>query len=67
LDGGSVELHWASEPNKTYRIMASENLQSFPYEAAADIDSQGPSTSHTFNIPNELTGAPRAFFRVEEQ
>jgi hypothetical protein len=64
---GPIELSWASAPGKTYRIMASEDLQSFPHEAAVDIESQGPSTSQSFNIPAALSTAPKAFFRVEEQ
>lgn len=64
---GPIQLNWASDPGKTYRITASDDLQSFPHQAAVDIESQGPSTSHTFDIPAALSSAPNAFFRVEEQ
>ncbi len=60
-------LTWASSPGKTYRIMGSGDLPGFPHEVAIDIDSQGAETSRSFPIPAPLSGAPRAFFRVEER
>jgi len=60
-------MGWASSPGKVYRITASVDLQSFPHEAAIDIQSQGASTAHNFNIPGALTSSSKAFFRVEEQ
>ena len=60
-------LTWASSPGKVYRITASVDLQSFPHEAAIDIQSLGASTTHNFNIPGALTSSSRVFFRVEVQ
>ncbi len=60
-------LTWASTLGETYRITASADLQSFPHEAAIDIQPQGASTTQNFNIPVALSGSARAFFRVEEQ
>ncbi|NNJ86405.1 MAG: hypothetical protein HKP20_04465 [Akkermansiaceae bacterium] len=65
VSGGS--LTWASIPGQFYRITASADLQSFPHEAAIDIQSQGGSTSHTFTVPSALSGSERIFLRVEEQ
>ena len=39
----------------------------FEVVVAEDIPSGGSSTSRSFDVPAELSGAPRAFFRIEEQ
>ncbi len=60
-------LSWSSEPGKTYRIIGSGDLQSFPHEVANNIDSQGATTSHSFTIPAALSGSPEVFYLVEQQ
>jgi hypothetical protein len=63
--GGSVS--WQSSPGQTYRITGSTNLLTFPFIAASGITSQGPQTSSSFDVPEELTSSTRAFFRVEDE
>ncbi len=63
--GGS--LTWTSGPGKTYMITGSLDLLGFPHVAATDIASQGTTTSHTFTAPAAMTGAAKAFYRVEEE
>ena len=63
----AVSLTWASSPGRCYRIMASEDLSGFEIPCAADIPSTGGTNTLTFDLPGVLSGAPRAFFRVEEQ
>ncbi len=67
FESGSATLEWSSSPGRTYRIAASSDLMSFPYEAATGVDSQGITTEHTFGFPPPLDGAPKGFFRVEEE
>jgi BNR repeat-containing family member/Bacterial TSP3 repeat len=64
---GTGNISWASSPGRSYRITASDDLSSFPYEAAAGIDAQGTVTSHGFAFPEPLRAAPRGFFRVEQE
>jgi hypothetical protein len=64
---GTGILSWASSPGCRYRITASGDLLSFPYEAANGIDAQGAFTQHGFSFPEPLRTAPRAFFRVERE
>lgn len=66
LGQNSGTLVWNSSPGCSYRITGSKDLMGFPHVAAAEIDSQGASTSHTFDFPAPLINAPEAFFRVEE-
>ena len=65
--GNAGTLTWDSSPGRTYRITGSGDLTGFPHEAAAGIESQGGSTSHTFAFPPPLQNAPKAFFRVETE
>lgn len=67
LDTPGISLTWASSPGRIYRIMASEDLSGFEIPCAADIPSTGGTNTQTFDLPEVLSGAPRAFFRVEEQ
>jgi hypothetical protein len=66
LGPDSGTLTWDSSPGCSYRITGSADLTGFPYEAAAGVESQGASTTHTFDFPAPLIHAPKAFFRVEE-
>jgi hypothetical protein len=66
LGPNSGTLTWSSSPGSSYRITASADLTGFPVEVVPRVDSQGASTTHTFNFPATLINAPRAFFRVEE-
>jgi len=63
----ALDLHWDSSPGQVYRVMASEGLENFPYEAATHIDAQGRDTRQRITIPPPLQGASSTFFRVEEQ
>lgn len=63
----SGTITWTSSPGWIYRITGSADLNSFPHEAAQGIESQGPTTSHTFGFPSSLQNLPKAFFRVESE
>lgn len=63
----SATLTWDSSPGRFYKITGSSDLSGFPHEAAAGIESQGPTTSRTFSFPAPLQNAPKAFFRVEPE
>lgn len=63
----SGTLEWSSSPGWRYRITGSADLNGFPIPVTSGIDSQGPSTSHTFTFPTPLTNAPKAFFRIETE
>ncbi|MCW1925561.1 BNR-4 repeat-containing protein [Luteolibacter arcticus] len=65
--GNTATLTWNSSPGQMYRITGSADLAGFPLEAAAAIESQGGTTSHTFAFPLPLHNAPKAFFRVETE
>jgi hypothetical protein len=61
----SVSLTFPSETGRTYRVMASTNLQTW-FEVAASVPSAGATTTHLINptsIP-ALNGQPKVFFRV---
>jgi len=66
-DDDGASLTWTSSVGKNYRIGASSDLDGFPFDAAADIPSQGRETTHRFPLPPALEGSPRVFLRVEEQ
>ncbi|MCU0796747.1 MAG: BNR-4 repeat-containing protein [Akkermansiaceae bacterium] len=66
VNSGSATLSWVSSPGRRYRIVASTDLDGFPYPADGPIESQGSTTTATFPIPQELEGLPKGFFRVEE-
>jgi hypothetical protein len=59
---GQGSLTWTSAAGKSYRIVGSPDLVTFPSVIKSGIASAGAQTTATFNfIP-----APRGFFRVEE-
>ena len=62
-------LEWNSKPNKTYALFFSETLEEFDADIDDSIESQGETTVYPGEgewLPNPLDGAPRLFFRIEE-
>ena len=62
-------LEWNSKPNKTYALFFSETLEEFDADIDDSIESQGETTVYPGEgewLPNPLEGAPRLFFRIEE-
>ncbi len=66
-DGFRIE--WNSKPNKTYTLFFSETLERFDGDIDDSITSQGETTVYPGEdewLPNPLEGAPKLFFRIEE-
>ena len=62
-------IQWNSKPDKTYILLFSETLESFDEEIEDSIESQGETTVYPGGdewLENPLEGAPRLFFRIEE-
>ena len=62
-------LEWNSKPNKTYALFFSETLEEFDADIDDSIESQGETTVYPGEdewLPNPLEGAPKLFFRIEE-
>jgi hypothetical protein len=59
-----ISLTWNSRPDKMYSIFYSENLSLFDADIADDVVSQGSSTTHSFQSPDDII--ERMFFRVAE-
>ena len=62
-------LEWNSKPNKTYALYFSESLEEFDADIDDSIESQGETTVYPGEdewLPNPLEGAPKLFFRIEE-
>ena len=62
-------LEWNSKPNKTYALFFSETLEEFDADIDDSIESQGETTVYPSEdewLPNPLEGAPKLFFRIEE-
>ena len=62
-------LEWNSKPNKTYALYFSESLAEFDADIDDSITSQGETTVYPGEdewLPNPLEGAPKLFFRIEE-
>ena len=62
-------LEWNSKPNKTYALYFSETLEEFDADIDDSITSQGETTVYPGEdewLPNPLEGAPKLFFRIEE-
>jgi hypothetical protein len=62
-------LQWNSKPNKTYALYFSESLAEFDADIDDSIGSQGETTIYPGEdewLPNPLEGAPKLFFRIEE-
>ncbi|MFL2451663.1 MAG: LamG-like jellyroll fold domain-containing protein [Verrucomicrobiales bacterium] len=62
-------LQWNSKPNKTYALYFSESLAEFDADIDDSITSQGETTVYPGEdewLPNPLEGAPKLFFRIEE-
>jgi hypothetical protein len=62
-------LEWNSKPNKTYALFFSETLEEFDADIDDSITSQGETTVYPGEdewLPNPLEGAPKLFFRIEE-
>lgn len=62
--GDMITLTWNSKPEKFYTIRYSSALSEFIADVADDVLSQGETTSHTFENPEDE--ALRLFFRVSE-
>ena len=63
------KLEWNSKPNKTYALYFSETLEEFDADIDDSIDSQGETTVYPGGdewLQNPLEGAPKLFFRIEE-
>ena len=63
------KLEWNSKPNKTYALYFSETLEEFDADIDDSIESQGETTVYPDGdgwLQNPLEGAPRLFFRIEE-
>ena len=63
------KLEWNSKPNKTYALYFSETLEEFDADIDDSIESQGETTVYPGGdewLQNPLEGAPRLFFRIEE-
>jgi hypothetical protein len=62
-------LQWNSKPNKTYALYFSESLEEFDADLDDSITSQGETTVYPGEdewLQNPLEGAPKLFFRIEE-
>ena len=62
-------LSGTSKPNKTYALFFSETLEEFDADIDDSIESQGETTVYPGEdewLPNPLEGAPKLFFRIEE-
>ena len=59
-----VSLTWASSDQKTYRVVASQDMELWDTVLQAGIPGAPGSTQTT--VEPEFTPAPRLFFRVEE-
>ena len=63
------KLEWNSKPNKTYALYFSETLEEFDADIDDSIESQGETTVYPGGddwLQNPLEGAPKLFFRIEE-
>ena len=68
-ENDGFRIQWNSKPDKTYILLFSETLESFDEEIEDSIESQGDKTVYPSEdewFPNPLEGAPRLFFRIEE-
>ena len=68
-ENDGFRMQWNSKPDKTYILLFSETLESFDEEIEDSIESQGDKTIYPSEdewFPNPLEGAPRLFFRIEE-
>ena len=68
-DNDGFRIQWNSKPDKTYILLFSETLESFDEEIEDSIESQGKTTVYPSEdewFSNPLEGAPRLFFRIEE-
>ncbi|YCM44107.1 LamG-like jellyroll fold domain-containing protein [Verrucomicrobiaceae bacterium 227] len=65
---GEMSLTWNSRPGATYSINYDVDLDGFESDLNDGYDSQGATTTYTFNRVNLLgaTTSPRVFFRVTE-
>lgn len=64
-DPGSATLTWRSRPGRFYRVEFNSDLRTNWLEATDAWESQGETTSFTFN--GVAAGTPRLFFRVAEE
>ncbi len=62
-----ITLTWNSQPGKTYRLEASQNLATWPVELNDNIASGGTTTTYVHTVTGFPGGAPPAlYYRIKQ-
>ena len=61
LSGAQLSLAWTAQPGRTYRVLASDDVQAANWTVLLEILAANSVESHTLDLPP----APRRFYRIE--
>ena len=64
---GAITLTWTSAPGRSYTVFWSTDPGTFTASMSGAVNLPGAAGSMTRTFPAPVQGAPRLFFRVEEQ